>query len=442
MTTHEGIPSSLLQHNFPPPVQNLLYWIPLPYRLFVPTYSALFQMALFHALDLAPMRASDIGAGPEPQLIPVDTRRAVLLVPKSGLNLLREFALPGVYMSVTGATKHQDFDNHFTSVHMAFVRVHRGGGLAEEGRGGHRWRSLNGHLSVRDTREDDPEAELMVSALLPTVAFMVAVPSVTELQLRPRESIEIIKAPKNLQKRLGGMHKTFYRAGVTNVDRVAILTPSEALEVKLGAGGPPPLACPKKGVAGIPPDKEISASSSARRAPNGPRESVVFRRSVVGDSTIERSVELINQAGSGSGTRLAYRVTLNMANDHARELLAATEGAPEIVQTRDPSSVHVKLAEGLTATTRLPFPAAKRSGMKIQMSRRQGYVVLTIPLLKSVIQPPFSLAAYGESEGGGHRTLPSTVFWPPCAPLSSLPRLDFRAEWAHDKVSEELEEQK
>lgn len=407
-------------------------------------YAAFFQMGLFHTLDVAPIRACDVGTpirecdmrpGTAPQDIPVvsfDTRRAVLLVPKSGLNLLREFELPGVYMSVTGATNHQDFDNHFANVHVAYVRVHRGGGIAGDGVGC-RWRSLNDHISVCDTREDDPEAELMVSTIVPAVAFMLAVPSVTELQLRPRESFEIFKAPMSVQKRLGGMLKTFYRAGLTNADQVAILTPGKFSEFAQGVGVPPPLHCPKKGVTGIP-DQGISASS-ASRAPSSSPESVVFHRSVESGSIIERSVELINQAGSGRGVRLAYRVTLNMANDHARGLLAATEGAPEVVKTRDPCCVHVKLAEGLTHTTRLPFPAVKRSAMKIQMSRRQGYVHLTIPLLKGVFHAPFSLTAYGETEGVGHRTLPSTVFWPPCAPLSSLPRLDLKAEWAHDKVS-------
>lgn len=393
-------------------------------------YASLFQMALFHALDVARMRASDISAEAPPSQVPVDTRRAVLLVPKSGLNLLREFALPGVYMSVTGATKHQDFDNHFASVHMAYVRVHRGGGLAGEG-GGSRWRSLNNHLSVRDTRDDDPEAELMVSVLLPTVALMVAVSSVTELQLRPRESLEIIKAPKNLQKRLGGLHKTFYRAGVNNADRVAIMTPGSSWGQEF-VGAPPPLACPKKGLAGIS-DEEISASSK-QRAPSSSVKPVVLHRSVNGHSIIEWSVELINQAGRGN-VRLAYKVTLNMANDHARGLLAGAEAAPEVLKTRDPCSVRVKLAEGLTHTTLLPFPAAKKNLMKIKRSKLQGYVHLTIPLMKGVLQTPFSLTAYGETEGAGHRVLPSTLFWPPCAPLSSLPRLDFKAEWAHDKVS-------
>lgn len=57
------------------------------------------QMGLFHALDLAHLRLSDLGSG-----VPLDTRRLVLLVPKLGLNLLREFALPGVFMSLTATT--------------------------------------------------------------------------------------------------------------------------------------------------------------------------------------------------------------------------------------------------------------------------------------------------------------------------------------------------
>lgn len=56
------------------------------------------QIALFHAMDLAPMRPNDVGPN-----VPLDTRRIVLLVPKLGLDLLREFSLPGVFMSLTAA---------------------------------------------------------------------------------------------------------------------------------------------------------------------------------------------------------------------------------------------------------------------------------------------------------------------------------------------------
>ncbi|CAM9120897.1 unnamed protein product [Ectocarpus sp. 6 AP-2014] len=390
------------------------------------------QMALFHALDLARMRPCDLGSGP----IPLDTRRVVLLVPKSGLSLLRHFQLPGVYLSVTGATTMQPFDNHFTCAHMAYVRVHRGGGLGGEGGGGDGWRSLNKHLSVRDAREDDPEAELMVSALLPTIALVLAVPSVTELQLRPRESIEVINAPKDIKKRLGGDHKVFYKAGISDADRVAVLTPGEAGKSVMAAESPPPLACPQIGVACIP--DQATSAYSAQLVRKSTSEAAALHRALHGDSAIDQSVELINQAGRGSDVLLAYKVTLVMANDHARARLAAAEGAPAVELSRDPCSIRVKLEEGLRHTARLPFPVAKRSAMKIKFSKSKGYLCVTAPLLKGPLQAPFSLTVYSNTEGAGHKAIPSTAFWPPCAPLSSLPRLDFKAEWIHRKVMGEF----
>lgn len=296
-------------------------------------------------------------------------------------------------------------------------------------RGG--WRSLNSHLSVRDAREDDPQAELMVSALVPTFTFLMT-DSQTELQLRPRESLELFSASKDVTKRLGGEVKVFYRANFSNADRTAVLTPGgKAGASSHGVGLPPPLAIPRKSIKGTP-DQGSSASSPQLERSSGP-EPAALRRSAHGDSIIDRSVELLNQAGSGRDLRLAYRVTLVMANDHARELLATAEGAPEVMKTRDPCAVRVKLGEGLSHTTYLPFPAAKKSAMKIKISKRQGYVHLTIPLLRGVLRVPFSLTAYA-IEGARQRVLPSTVFWPPCAPLASLPRLDLKAEWAHTKV--------
>lgn len=56
------------------------------------------QMALFHALDLAPITINSFSPG---RPLPLDTRRIVLLVPKRGLDLLRAFSLPGVYLSMT-----------------------------------------------------------------------------------------------------------------------------------------------------------------------------------------------------------------------------------------------------------------------------------------------------------------------------------------------------
>ncbi|CAM9230359.1 unnamed protein product [Scytosiphon promiscuus] len=396
------------------------------------------QMALFHALDLARMRRCDMGSGP----IPVDTRRAVLLVPKSGLDLLREFKLPGVYMSVTGATEQQPFDNHFTSVHMAFVRVHRGGyaGLSEEEKGDDGWRSLNDHLMVRDTWEDDPEAELMVSALVPTVALVLAVPALTQLQLRPRESIEVIQAPKSVQMRLG-RDRVIYGAGITDVDRVAILVPVTATATgrggrDVGGDATPVLACPAVGVTGIQ-DRSL-ADSSAEQGRLSSSRSAVLHRFTRGNSTVDQSIELVNNGGTADHVRLVFKVTLLMVNEHARDSLAAAAGEMLTVEnTRDPCSLRMRLGEGLTHTFRLPFPAARRSAVSIRLSKRQGFVELTVPLLVGTLNTPFSLTSFSggrQHQRAGKRTLPSTIFWPPCAPLSSLPRLDLKAEWAHNKV--------
>ncbi len=329
------------------------------------------------------------------------------------------------------------FDNFFTCVHMVYVRVRRGGGGGGGGDGEEGWRSLNGHLSIRYTREDDPEAELMVSTLVLTMGLLAAVPSLTEVRLRPCESAEMHNAPKSVKKRLGeGANMAFYKAGLADADRVAILNPGGQAGLSGdGAGTPPPLACPRIAVAGMP-DRVLSASSPQSGRSNSPGPAVLHR-SVHGDSIVDRSIELLNQpAVRGGGPRLAYKLSLVMANDRARESLAAAEGAPEVVRTRDPCLLVVQVGEGIRHATRLPFPAAKTSAMKIQISRRRGFVHLTVPLLRGALQEPFSLTAYGTDDSGGPRILPSTVFWPPCAPLSSLPRLDLKAEWAHDKVNQ------
>lgn len=384
------------------------------------------------------MRVCDMGSGP----IPTDTRRVILLVPKSGLDLLREFKLPGVYMSVTGATEQQPFDNHFSSAHMAFVRVHRGGhtSLGIEEDGGDGWRSLNSHLMVRDTWEDDPQAELMVSAVVPTLAVMLAVPALTQLQLRPRESMEVIKAPERVQARLG-RDRVIYGAGITNADRVAILVPGNAAAAWRGGdrgddASTTPFACPAVGVTGIPDHSLADRSAEQGRLSSG--GSAVLHRFVRGDSVIDQSLELVNHAGPGSKVGFMFKVTLLMANDHARDCLAAAAGETLTVEhTRDPCSLRMEIGEELTHTFRLPFPAAKRSTINVRRSKRQGFVELTVPLLYGTLDTPFSLTTFGggsQDQGAGKRILPTTMFWPPCAPLSSLPRLDLKAEWAHNKV--------
>lgn len=151
-----------------------------------------------------------------------------------------------------------------------------------------------------------------------------------------------------------------------------------------------------------------------------------------GGAAVDQSIELINQAGKVGESRLVYRVTVSMANDEARALLTAG-GAPVVEKSLDPSSVRITLGKRLCHVIGLPFPV-KRSAIDMKYSKRQGYILFTVPPL-SVVGPqlPFAWAAYG-IQGVGHTVLPSTLFWSPCAPLSSLPRLDFNAKWTHTQV--------
>ena len=113
----------------------------LPFFLCMFVYA---QMILFHVMGLA-RQACNLGAGP----VPLDARRVVLLVPKSGLSLLREFKIPRVYMSVTGATKELEvhstrstplvkkFVHHTCFCSLASVECDsptRGGGIGRKGR--------------------------------------------------------------------------------------------------------------------------------------------------------------------------------------------------------------------------------------------------------------------------------------------------------------------
>lgn len=81
----------------------------------------LLQAALFQAFNLPPIRQSYAGDTSSP---PLDSRRVVLLVPQSGISLLRAFVAPEAFLSL--ADKRRVFDNHFVSIHMAYVRVRRG----------------------------------------------------------------------------------------------------------------------------------------------------------------------------------------------------------------------------------------------------------------------------------------------------------------------------
>lgn len=377
---------------------------------------------MFHALGLAPISQVFYG-GNIP--IPLDTRRVVLLVPKPGLRLLRSFKSSEIYLALSG--KVQPFDNHFTGVHTAFVKVLRGSGRAQDGHAG--WRCLTRHLAVRDTREDDPEAELMVSALVPTFALLMAPPDLTELQLRPRDSGETMTAPKDLLKKLGGQFsKVFYKADLSNIESTAILIPGATGSIYQGGASRPRFACPEKVVTA----RSVNETPRPRAGRDPSGQSVIHYRFVVGGADVDQSIELIDQAGGRGTSQLVYRVTLNMGSAKARFSLAEG-GAPVFEKTLDPCTVRVKLWEGARHVISFPFPV-KRSSVVMKYSKLQGFVGFTVhPLSSARSQPTIAWTAH-DAEGVGLSVLPSMLSWSPCPPLSSLPRLDFKAEWAHEKV--------
>ncbi|CBN79557.1 conserved unknown protein [Ectocarpus siliculosus] len=379
------------------------------------------QIAVFHALGLVPIR-QHFG----PMLpIPGDLRRLVLLVPKSGLSLLREFTQPELYLALAGTL--EPFENFFVSVHTAFVRVRRGSKYrGQEDLDG--WRSLNSHLMVRDTREQAPEAELMVSAMVPSFALMMAPPAFTELQLRPRDGIEMYRAPKDVLRRLGGyFNKHFFKATLGNADKTAVLIPGATGGILHGGVSTRRFSCPDRVAC---PDRDLLRPSP--RTGRCLSKAVDTHRFMHGDAAIDQTVELVEQAGSNSGdARLVYRVTLVMANDEAREGLAAG-GAPVLETLHDPCSVQVALGEGLSHAVSLPFPIERRRVQR-EYSKRQGYVIYTVPPIRLPLNLPLAWIGL-DIKGVGRAVLPSMPSWSPAVPLSSLPRLDFQAEWAHEKV--------
>ncbi|CAM9233644.1 unnamed protein product [Ectocarpus fasciculatus] len=379
------------------------------------------QMAAFRALGLAPIRQPPGAMLP----IPRDLRRVVLLVPKSGLSLLRAFTQPELYLALSGTL--EPFENFFVSVHTVFVRVRRGNKYrGQEDLDG--WRSLNSHLMVRDTREQDPEAELMVSAMVPSFALMMAPPAFTELQLRPRDGIEMYQAPKNIMRRLGGyFNKHFFKATLDNADKTAVLIPGATGDILQGGVSRPRFSFPDRVAC---PDQDSSRPSP--RMGRGLSEAVDTHRFMHGDAGIDQAVELVEQAESNRGdARLVYRVTLVMANDEARECLSAGE-APALETSHDPCSVRVALGKGLCHATSLPFPIEPRR-LQMKCSKRQGYVIYTVPPVRQTLNLPLAWAGL-DIEGEGQAVLPSMPSWSPAVPLSSLPRLDLQAEWAHETV--------
>lgn len=264
--------------------------------------------------------------------------------------------------------------------------------------------------------------------MVPSFALMMAPPAFTELQLRPRDGIEMHQAPKNIMRRLGGhFNKHFFKATLDNADKTAVLIPGATGNILQGGVSRPRFSCPDRVAC---PDQDSSRPSP--RTGRGLCEAVDTHRFVYGDAGIDQAVELVEQAGrNGGGARLVYRVTLVMANDEARECLAAG-GPPALETLHDPCSVRVALGEGLCHATSLPFPIERRR-VQMKYSKRQGYVIFTVPPVRQHLNLPLSWTGL-DIEGVGQAVLPSMPSWSPAVPLSSLPRLDFQTEWAHEKV--------
>ena len=151
----------------------------------LPEFRFLLQLALFDALGLVPIRQLP-KAG-----VSSSISRVVLLVPPLGLVPLRGFGCPYVFLRLSEA--HRPIDTHVMSVHMAFVRVRRGRSVLWKD--GNDWHSINQHLEVRNTQENDPDAELMVSAIVSKVELNPAALSLTDVQLRPVESADMFQPP-------------------------------------------------------------------------------------------------------------------------------------------------------------------------------------------------------------------------------------------------------
>lgn len=244
---------------------------------------------------------------PMPEM-PLEIRRVVLLVPSSGLSLLRAFHAAEIFLSLSST--HAFFYNHFVSVHMAFVRVRRGDSKVVDSRSD--WRSLSKNLMVRGAREDDPDAELMVSAIVPNYALTLAPLHLTELKLRPQESAQMCQAPKDIVRRLGGwMEKVFYGANLANTDRTAIMLPDEPSRPMKSKSSTPLLACPAKALSSrCEDDTRFSAVSRGSGAPESP-----FRqRFKNGTSVFDQSLEVMSQSGRKGGAPLVGRVKLVMVN--------------------------------------------------------------------------------------------------------------------------------
>ena len=285
------------------------------------------------------------------------------------------------------------------------------------------WQSLSEHLSVRDTTEQDEDAELMVSTVVPTFALMLAPASETEVTLRPRDSVETMAMSESMSRKLGSrLRPVFYGSTLDNRDRTAILVPGKSRDqYDRVSCSSKPLACPAKALS-IGGQALITASTTA----------MFFRRSL-GEYVIDYSLELFSK-----GRSFLYRVSMTMANEEARRLLER-KGCIPIVESRgDPCCLYVTLDGGkFVYATRFPFPV-DGSALQLKFSKKNGSVNFTVPLLVGPVENPFSLTRQCTTENGRSSLLLSTWCFPATVPLGALPKLDVNTEWAHQMVQRHI----
>ncbi|CAM9255485.1 unnamed protein product, partial [Ectocarpus sp. 4 AP-2014] len=149
------------------------------------------------------------------------------------------------------------------------------------------------------------------------------------------------------------------------------------------------------------------------------QEQTVLHHSNRSNFVVDHSIELVRDFGTIEGSSLVYKVTLRMADDGARDVLA-TGGTAVDEKAGGLCSVCVKRGGRFVHFTHCPFPV-KKGAINLKVCKRQGHAFFTVPPSGSPAQIPVTALA----------GLPSSLFWSPCVPLASLPRLDFQADWTH-----------
>lgn len=87
--------------------------------------------------------------------------------------------------------------------------------------------------------------------------------------------------------------------------------------------------------------------------------------------------------------------------------------------------------------SRFPFPVEWKA-LRLQFSKKRGFLQFTVPPFADPLEKPFSLTGHFAGEGGGSPVLFSSWCFPASVPLTTLPKLDFNAEWAHSVVRQTI----